>query len=83
MFGVFRQMEKLQQFVREHQWTVTLIVLGVLLSVLLFSIGLIKTLILFAIVAIACYFGSQLDKKGSEGVKRFIQEHFNTRNGDR
>lgn len=76
-------MEKIRQFLREHQWTVTLIIIGLILASLLFTIGLWKTLLLFAIVGVAWFFGSMMDKKGGEGVKDFFAQLFNKRSGDK
>lgn len=70
-------MEKIRQYLHEHQWTVTLIVIGIVLASLLFTIGLWKTLLLFIIVGLAWFFGSMLDKKGGEGVKEFFSNLFN------
>lgn len=66
----------LRQFVRTHQWTVTLVIAGIVLSVLLFTIGLWRTLLLFAIVGVAGYFGMMLDRNGSDGVVRFFRDLF-------
>ena len=70
-------MEKIRQFLRENQWTVTLIIIGLILAALLFTIGLWKTLLLFIIVGVAWFFGSMLDKKGGAGVKEFFTNFFN------
>lgn len=72
----FDRMERIRLFVQTHQWTVTLVAVGIVLSVLLFTIGLWRTLLLFVIVGIAAYFGMMLDKKGGDGVVRFFNDLF-------
>ena len=71
---VFSLVETLQ-YAMSGTMAVSLI-LGIVLSVLLFTIGLWRTLLLFVIVGIAAYFGMMLDKKGGDGVVRFFNDLF-------
>ena len=65
-------MDKFREFIKRYQWTVACVALGVLLAILLFSIGFWKTLLLLIIVAACFFFGYTLDQRGTAGVKDFF-----------
>lgn len=65
-------MEKFSAFCKEHKWAIILVVFGLLLSILLMTIGFWKTLLLFILVGICFIVGFLLDKDGPDGVKSFF-----------
>lgn len=69
-------MEKFREFIHNNQWTIFLVVAGIILSALLFTIGFFKTVLLFIIVGICFFFGYTMDRKGTEGVKSFFEGLF-------
>ena len=59
----------------KHQWTVLLVVFGIVFTILLLTIGFFKTLLLILVVGVCMYIGIQLDKKDSS-VKDFFKKIF-------
>ncbi|MDL2258541.1 DUF2273 domain-containing protein [Eubacteriales bacterium OttesenSCG-928-K08] len=64
--------DQIKQFLSQHRWTVILVLAGLLLFVLLLTIGFWKTLLLFVVLGLCLLFGTLLDKGGWDMVKRFF-----------
>lgn len=64
------------EFVKSHKFTVLLVLLGLLLSILFFTIGFWRTMLLFIILGICFLIGYLLDQSGPEGIKEFFQKLF-------
>jgi len=63
-------------FVREYKWRIIGVLSGILLTVLIFTIGFWRTLLLAVIVA-ACYIaGKKLDNGGKESLDAALGELF-------
>ena len=58
------EFEKIKAFCKTHQWTCVLVIFGIILTILLLTIGFFKTLLLLAIVAICGFIGLKLDQNG-------------------
>ena len=69
-------MDNFKEFCEQHKWTIVLVVVGLLLAVLLITIGFWKTLLLFVILFVCFVVGVLMDKNGPEGVKTFFQSLF-------
>lgn len=65
-------MEELKAFLKEYRWRVIGIAAGIVLAVLLFSIGFWRTLLLIALVAVCYIIGRHLDNGGKEELDRVI-----------
>lgn len=63
-------------FIKEHKFTVILLVIGFILAVLFFTIGFWRTLLLALILAICFLLGYLLDQGGIAGVKDFFKKLF-------
>ncbi len=63
-------------FVKAHKFTAILLVIGCVLTILFFTIGFWRTLLLTLILAICFFLGYLLDKGGLEGVKDFFKKLF-------
>ena len=74
-------MDRFREFVKQHQWTVFCVAVGIVLTVLLLTIGFFKTLLLFVIVGACFALGYMLDKQGTEGVRAFFQRLFHKGEG--
>lgn len=74
-------MDKLRELIKEYRWTVILAVAGLVLTILLFTIGFFKTLLLFAVVGVCVVLGLTLDREGIDGVKALFGKIF--KKGDR
>ncbi len=64
------------EFVKSHKFTVLLVLLGLLLSILFFTIGFWRTLLLLVILSICFLIGYLLDQGGPDGIKEFFQKLF-------
>ena len=64
------------EFVKSHKFTVLLVLIGLVLSILFFTIGFWRTMLLFIILALCFLIGYLLDQSGPEGVKNFVQKIF-------
>jgi uncharacterized membrane protein len=64
------------EFVKTHKFTVILVLIGLVLSILFFTIGFWRTILLFLILAICFFIGYLLDQSGPEGIREFFQKLF-------
>jgi len=69
-------MEELKALLKEYKWRVIGIVAGIVLAILLFTIGLWRTLLLFALVAVCYVIGRHLDNGGKEELDKAIGRLF-------
>ncbi len=69
-------MEELKALLKEYKWRLIGIVAGIVLAVLLFTIGLWRTLLLFALVALCYVVGRHLDNGGKEELDKAISSLF-------
>ena len=69
-------MEELKALLKEYKWRVIGIVAGIVLAILLFTIGLWRTLLLFALVAVCYVVGRHLDNGGKEELDKAIGRLF-------
>lgn len=69
-------MDRFIKFCKENKWATVLGAVGLLVTILLFSIGFFRTLILVAVVGGCFYIGYLLDKGGVDAVKRFFKNLF-------
>ena len=63
-------------FVKEHKFTILLLLIGLLLAILFFTIGFWRTILLALILAICFFLGFLLDKGGPEGCREFFSKLF-------
>ena len=62
-------MSDIKYFLEKYKWRILSVAIGIVLTVLLLTIGFWRTLLLLAIVA-GCYFvGTLLDSGGKESLK--------------
>ena len=66
-------------FVKKNKWCITLVAIGVITVLLIFTINFWRTLLIGVVVALCIFFGRMLDKKGKEGVKGFFDALFKKR----
>ena len=64
------------EFIKEHKFTIILVLIGLILSILFFTIGFWKTILLMLILALCFFVGFLLDKGGLEGLKGFFNKLF-------
>lgn len=69
-------MDRLTEFYKEHKWAVILVACGLVLAVLLMTIGFWRTILLLVLVGIALLLGVLLDRNGTDGVKAFFTNLF-------
>ncbi|MBR5292830.1 MAG: DUF2273 domain-containing protein [Clostridia bacterium] len=69
-------MEELKALLKEYKWRVIGIAAGIVLAILLFTIGLWRTLLLFALVAVCYVIGRHLDNGGKEELDKAIGKLF-------
>ncbi len=69
-------MDAFVEFIKKHKFTVLLILLGLVLTILFFTIGFWRTILLFLILAICFLFGYLLDQGGPEGIRDFFRRLF-------
>lgn len=75
-------MEKFKAFVKEHMWATVLVAVGIVLTILLLTIGFFRTLLLAVIVAACLYIGNKLDKNGTDNVKESVEKLFRKKDED-
>ena len=75
-------MDKLRAFIKEHFWTTILVAAGIVLTILLLTIGFFKTLLLAVIVAACLFIGNKLDKNGTDNVKESVEKLFSKKDED-
>lgn len=63
-------------FVRQYKWRILLVCFGILFTILLFTIGFWRTIILFIIVGLCYVLGMLLDESGRTGVRDFFSSLF-------
>jgi uncharacterized membrane protein len=64
------------ELVKSHKFTVLLVLLGLVLSILFFTIGFWRTILLFIILALCFLIGYLLDQGGPDGIKDFFNKLF-------
>ena len=64
------------EFVKTHKFTVLLVLIGLVLSILFFTIGFWRTILLFIILALCFLIGYLLDQNGPDGIKDFFNKLF-------
>jgi len=64
------------EFVKTHKFTVILVLVGLVLSILFFTIGFWRTILLFIILALCFLIGYLLDQNGPDGIKEFFNKLF-------
>ena len=69
-------MDEFRQFLKEYKWRVIGVAGGILLAVLIFTIGFWRTLLLTAITALCYFVGCILDKGGKEGLQEALSRLF-------
>ncbi len=69
-------MNDFKQFFRDHRWAVLGVLLGLVVTILIFTINFWRTLLLVAIVVVCYIVGTLLDQGGVERVKAFFRELF-------
>lgn len=69
-------MENFKEFCTEHKWAILLVLIGLVLAILLMTIGFWKTLLLVVILGVCFLLGVLLDKNGAAGVKAFFDKLF-------
>ena len=69
-------MEELKALLKEYKWRVIGIVAGIVLAILLFTIGFWRTLLLFALVAVCYVVGRHLDNGDKEELDKAIGRLF-------
>jgi len=69
-------MNAIWEFAKNHKFTVLLVLVGLVLSILFFTIGFWRTLLLFVILALCFFTGYLLDQSGPEGIRDFFHRLF-------
>jgi uncharacterized membrane protein len=64
------------EFVKKNKFTVLLVLAGLVLSILFFTIGFWRTILLFVILALCFLIGYLLDQSGPEGIREFFRKLF-------
>lgn len=63
-------------FLKKYKFTVLLLLTGLLLTILFFTIGFWRTMLLFLILAVCFLLGYLLDQGGPEGIRDFFRKLF-------
>ncbi len=69
-------MEDIKAFIERYKWRILAVAIGILLTVLLLTLGFWRTLLLLVIVAVCYFIGMLLDNGGKESIKGIIQTIF-------
>ncbi len=69
-------MEDFLDFIRRNKWKILLVALGVLFTILVFTINFWRTLLLFFIVGVCYIIGSLLDEGGRQRLADFFSRLF-------
>ena len=64
------------EFIKTHKFTVLLVLVGLILSILFFTIGFWRTILLILILALCFLIGYLLDQSGPEGIRNFFNKLF-------
>ena len=64
------------EFVKAHKFTILLVLFGLILTILFFTIGFWRTILLILILALCLFAGILLDKGGAEGFRDFFRKLF-------
>ena len=64
------------EFVKNHKFTVLFVLVGLILSILFFTIGFWRTILLILILALCSLIGYLLDQSGPDGIKNFFNKLF-------
>ena len=62
----------MKEFYDKYRWTVLLVLLGIIVTILIFTINFGRTLLLCIIVGVCFLVGRLLDQGGKEAVKNFF-----------
>ncbi len=69
-------MDSFKEFCGQHKWTLLCVIVGLVLAILLITIGFWRTLLLFGILLVCFVIGVLMDKNGPDGVKEFFRSLF-------
>lgn len=69
-------MDAFLEFLKSHKFTALFVLLGLVLSILFFTIGFWRTIVLFLILALCFLIGYLLDQSGPEAIKAFFDKLF-------
>ncbi len=69
-------MNSFLEFLKKYKFTVLLLLSGLILTILFFTIGFWRTLLLFVILALCFLIGYLLDQGGPEGIREFFRKLF-------
>lgn len=69
-------MNSFEEFFLKYKWRIIAVAAGILLTILLLTIGFWRTLLLIAIVAVCYFIGTLLDNGGKESIKGIITTLF-------
>ena len=64
------------EFIIKHKFTVLLVLVGLILSILFFTIGFWRTLLLILILTLCFVVGYLLDQSGPDGIREFFTKLF-------
>ncbi len=64
------------EFIKTHKFTVLFVLIGLLLTILFFTIGFWRTILLIIILAVCFLLGYLLDQSGPDGIKEFFHKLF-------
>ena len=68
--------QQIREFLENHTWTAILAVAGLILAVLILTVGFWKTVLLLALVAVFALAGAAMDRDGGESARNFFQNLF-------
>ena len=69
-------MNGLLEFVKNHKFTVLFVAIGLVLTILFFTIGFWRTLLLLVILGLCFLIGYLLDQGGPDSIKEFFTKLF-------
>lgn len=64
------------EFVKNHKFTVMFVAIGLVLTILFFTIGFWRTLLLLVILGLCFLIGYLLDQGGPDSIKEFFTKLF-------
>lgn len=64
------------EFFKAHKFSILLVLFGLILTILFFTIGFWRTILLILILALCLFAGILLDKGGAEGFRDFFRKLF-------
>ena len=67
-------MEELKQLFEKYKWRILGVAFGLLVAILIFTIGFFRTLLLALIVGVCFFFGRILDNGSVEELKAFFKK---------